>query len=351
MTRRMSEIREAICDSYCASSIGGRDEYIDLLFDLAERISINRIPASIGLTMVQSSQLEHRIARIGKLKRHSGRLRQRATIILGVVLTTLLVASLAFGQAPNGPQLGDQDRTGTDTNGVKRESRTSDHLEQQSAVLEQKRFELRMLENQRGTTSPNVWLDITPEHLRSLVADTGSRHRSALEVALERVKSAERIAKQVREVGLITAEEHFRARAASLKAEHELKRFHASHPPNGTSKKDESSSSEDTSQSDRKRKCFVIGNSLYYQVLGDLANRRGLHVGPSFNTQYEKFLPQAKGSVLIVETHRGVPIVSIKVLEEHFPNAGSGIAPGRCTIEGTEILFVNFDQLIPSPID
>jgi len=67
----------------------------------------------------------------------------------------------------------------------------------------------------------------------------------------------------------------------------------------------------------------------------------------AFNTDYNELLPLAQGNILLVETHRGIPIVSIAVLEAIYPNASSGLkAPNSLAeVEGTRILFVDFAKL------
>ena len=61
---------------------------------------------------------------------------------------------------------------------------------------------------------------------------------------------------------------------------------------------------------------YVVGNSPYYQFIRALVQKQGITVAKSFNTQYDEFLPQAKGNILLIETHKGVPIVSVDVLEK-----------------------------------
>ncbi|QDU16837.1 Transglutaminase-like superfamily protein [Gimesia maris] len=92
--------------------------------------------------------------------------------------------------------------------------------------------------------------------------------------------------------------------------------------------------------------CFVIGNSPYYQRLTKLAQQQGLTVAKSFNTGYDTYLPLAKGHILYIATHEGQPTVPIATLEKYFPNASAGIKPGRITIEGTEILFIELPREI-----
>jgi serine/threonine protein kinase len=93
-----------------------------------------------------------------------------------------------------------------------------------------------------------------------------------------------------------------------------------------------------------QRLAFVAGNSPYWQVLTDLARRKGMKVRYSFNGAYDEWLPQAKGHVLLVETHTGVPIVPLSVLDKYYPRASDGLtAPdGMATVGTTKIIFVDF---------
>jgi len=97
-----------------------------------------------------------------------------------------------------------------------------------------------------------------------------------------------------------------------------------------------------------EQQCFVIGNSPYYHTLTAMAQRKGLTVRKSFNTQYEKFLPQANGNILLIETHEGVPIVELAVLEKFFPGISQGLRSpeGEVMIDGTAIVFVDFSKLL-----
>ena len=64
----------------------------------------------------------------------------------------------------------------------------------------------------------------------------------------------------------------------------------------------------------------------------------------SFNCRYDEWLPPAKGHVLLVETHVGVPIVPLSVLDKYYPHASDGLrAPdGAATVGTTKIIFVDF---------
>ncbi len=91
---------------------------------------------------------------------------------------------------------------------------------------------------------------------------------------------------------------------------------------------------------------FVIGNSPYYQTMSRMAAERGLTVTWSFNEQYDKYLPQAAGHVLLVETHNGVPIVPLKVIEKYFSGASQGLknSGGTVKIGETTIVFLDFSK-------
>ncbi|WP_298868048.1 transglutaminase domain-containing protein [uncultured Gimesia sp.] len=93
-------------------------------------------------------------------------------------------------------------------------------------------------------------------------------------------------------------------------------------------------------------KCFVIGNSPYYQIMTKSARQKGLTVVKSFNTQYDTFLPQAKGHTLYIQTKNGMPIVSIAKLEQYFPNASAGLQSKSRSIEvaDTNIVFTEFSN-------
>lgn len=89
---------------------------------------------------------------------------------------------------------------------------------------------------------------------------------------------------------------------------------------------------------------WVAGNSPYYQAMSQMAVEAGLTVKRSFNAEYDTYLPQARGHVLLVETHHGAPIVPLDVLERHFPGSVTGLqqADGMVCVAGTEIVFLDF---------
>ncbi len=93
---------------------------------------------------------------------------------------------------------------------------------------------------------------------------------------------------------------------------------------------------------------YIIGNDPYYKVLTETARGKGWAVQKSFNTDYERNLPLAKGHTLLIETHRGQPIVSADVLHKFFPGASEGLnkADGMITIQDTTIMFVDLAKLL-----
>lgn len=93
-------------------------------------------------------------------------------------------------------------------------------------------------------------------------------------------------------------------------------------------------------------KAYVIGNSPYYQALAAMATEAGLQVAHSFNCKYDEELPPAKGHIILIETHRGKPIVPAAILEKYYPNAMSGVSqPSKSIrIKDTLLIFVDFSE-------
>lgn len=91
---------------------------------------------------------------------------------------------------------------------------------------------------------------------------------------------------------------------------------------------------------------FVLGNSPYYQAMGQMAAEAGLTVIKSFNAEYDAHLPQARGHVLLIETHNGTPIVVLDLLEKHFPGASQGLQrpDGIAKVGETTIVFLDFSK-------
>jgi predicted Ser/Thr protein kinase len=103
-----------------------------------------------------------------------------------------------------------------------------------------------------------------------------------------------------------------------------------------------------------QRHAFIVGNRPYWELLTDMARRKGMAVGTSFNTRYDEHLPQAKGQVLLVETHDRIPVVPLSILDNFYPGASEGLnAPeGIVSIDSTLIVFVDFSRLLgPAVVD
>jgi hypothetical protein len=98
------------------------------------------------------------------------------------------------------------------------------------------------------------------------------------------------------------------------------------------------------------RQAYVVGNSPYYQKLAIMAVESGLRVAKSFNCEYDKYLPQAKGHVLLIETQKGKPIIPTAILERYYPNALAGISrpTNSISIQGTLIVFIDCSKQLPS---
>ena len=92
---------------------------------------------------------------------------------------------------------------------------------------------------------------------------------------------------------------------------------------------------------DVRQRSFIIANSPYYQFFGELARQHGAAVGRSFNTAYDKYLPMAKGNLILVETHGGEPIVDVAILQRHFPAVPDGKQAGQVIDGETTIVFVD----------
>ena len=95
-----------------------------------------------------------------------------------------------------------------------------------------------------------------------------------------------------------------------------------------------------------KRKCYIVGNSPYYQFLDALARQNGMAVATSFNCEYDKYLPMAKGHVILIETHAGVPIVDTQILQQHFPSLPDGFQKGKKRLSETTVIFVDFADVL-----
>ncbi len=95
-------------------------------------------------------------------------------------------------------------------------------------------------------------------------------------------------------------------------------------------------------------RAYIIGNSPYYQAMTQTAADAGLQVAKSFNSDYDQYLPESQGQILLIETHKGKPIVAREILERYYPNAMKGLSRPEKTIEinGTKIIFVEFSDLL-----
>lgn len=91
---------------------------------------------------------------------------------------------------------------------------------------------------------------------------------------------------------------------------------------------------------DIRSRCFIIANSPYYQFFSEMVRKNGGTVGRTFNTAYDKYLPQAKGNLIYIETHDGIPIVDVAILQRHFPAVPNGKQAGTITDDSTTIVFI-----------
>ncbi len=97
---------------------------------------------------------------------------------------------------------------------------------------------------------------------------------------------------------------------------------------------------------DVRPRSFIVANSPYYQFFGELVHRHGSVVGNSFNTAYETNLPMAKGNRLLVETHNGIPIVDVAMLQRYFPAVPDGKQAGTVVDGDTTIVFVEVTAIL-----
>ena len=92
---------------------------------------------------------------------------------------------------------------------------------------------------------------------------------------------------------------------------------------------------------DVRQRCFIIANSPYYQFFGEVVLQHGAASGPSFNTAYDKYLPLAKGNLILIETHDGEPIVEVAILQRYFPAVPDGKQAGTVIDGDTTIAFID----------
>jgi serine/threonine protein kinase len=97
-----------------------------------------------------------------------------------------------------------------------------------------------------------------------------------------------------------------------------------------------------------RRQVFIVGDSPYYQVMTDMAQRKGMVVVHSFNTQYDKWLPRSRGHLLLVEARQGTPVVPSAVLDEFFPGASKALSGDSRTtnVADTKIALLDFSRLL-----
>ena len=100
------------------------------------------------------------------------------------------------------------------------------------------------------------------------------------------------------------------------------------------------------SKIDLRMRCFVIANSPFWQLFGELVTKKGVTLGLSFNGDYDKHLPLTKGQMILIETHDGVPIVDVGVLQRHFPSLPAGKQSGKVIVDDTTLLFVDVTSII-----
>lgn len=95
---------------------------------------------------------------------------------------------------------------------------------------------------------------------------------------------------------------------------------------------------------------FIAGNDPGYKVLTSMAQEKGWAVRNSFNNDFARFFAMAKGQILLIETHRQVPIVPLEEMERAFPGVSTGLANpnGLIEIGGTTIMFVELARALDS---
>ena len=92
---------------------------------------------------------------------------------------------------------------------------------------------------------------------------------------------------------------------------------------------------------DVKKKCYIIANGPHYKTFGEIAHRNGITVGPSFNFKYDKFLPQAAGRLILIQTNNGIPIVDVGILKGYFPSVSDGKQKGKVIDGDTRLVFID----------
>lgn len=102
---------------------------------------------------------------------------------------------------------------------------------------------------------------------------------------------------------------------------------------------------------DVQQPCFIVANSPYYQLFGAAITKRGFRVAHSFNSGYEKFLPMAKGGLLLIQTQNGIPIVDVATLQHYFPAVPSGKQSGYISDNDTTIVFIDVETTIADSVE
>ena len=97
---------------------------------------------------------------------------------------------------------------------------------------------------------------------------------------------------------------------------------------------------------DLRMRCFVIANSPFWQLFSELVTKTGAKLGSSFNVEYDKHLPLTKWQMILIETHDGVPIVDVAILQRHFPSLPAGKQSGKVVVDGTTLIFVDVASIV-----
>ena len=98
---------------------------------------------------------------------------------------------------------------------------------------------------------------------------------------------------------------------------------------------------------------FVSGNFQNLSVLADMAQRKGMTVTSKFTMHYDKWLQEAKGHVLFIESQNEIPTIPLPVIEAFYPNASEGLKSSKGVVGtgNTKIVFVDFSRLPNIPLE
>ena len=115
-TRRVSVVREVVCDGFCASQLQNRQSYIDSLFDVA-RLLIEERRQLLVVPMARSSQLENRLVSLNNVRISAYRSRRpvRWSVTSAALLLALIVGAVSSGGEQN-KELNDGKATSTAAN-------------------------------------------------------------------------------------------------------------------------------------------------------------------------------------------------------------------------------------------